>query len=190
MSFPHLLTPGALAAIKPINEVIRPNSDSLVAVWQDEGGSTSNIYQSVDEVAVSDTDYAKLRGPNVILTECPSTTTRTLRFGLSDPSAQPNPYQTVALEARSKIIDPFTTGFTATVDVKIKEGTTTVRSNDTGNAVSSSFSNARCSMSTTEINSVTDWDNLYAEMTWTVCANGVDAELDIYCSHVYLEFVP
>jgi hypothetical protein len=182
--------PGMLANITPIDEVIRPDSDSLVAAWRDEGGSTSNIYQSVDEVTQSDTDYAKLRVANWILTECPSTTTRTLRFRLSNPSAPPNPYQTVALECRSRIVDPFSTGFTATVDVKIKEGTTNVRSNEPGNTVTTTFGNDRCSMSTSEINSVTDWNDLYAEMTWTVCADGVDADLDIYCSHVYLELVP
>ena len=189
--FPFCVPPGVLAKQQPIDDIVYPVSpDSLVAVWRDEGGLTTDIYQSVDNTgAPIDDDYAKLRSANWILTECPTTASRSLRFKLGNPSGAPSPYQTVRIAFRSKIVDPYTTGFTATVDVKLKEGTSTVRSSSTGNTVTATFGTDFSVLSIADINSVTDWDDLYAEATWDVCANGVDADLDIYCSHVYLEFI-
>lgn len=40
-------------------EVTAPNGDSSVGAWEDEGGATTNLYQSVDETSFDDTDYIR-----------------------------------------------------------------------------------------------------------------------------------
>jgi hypothetical protein len=180
---------GALA-IPAITESIYPDSDSSVSIWRDEGGSSSNIYQSVNSTSQNDSTYAKLNSPNVIINVCPTTETRMIRFGMENPSAQPSPYQNVDVYVRSKIVDPYTTGFTATLDIELLEGTTTQRAIGTGFSVNTTFGSDYFSLTTNEINSVTDWDNLYVKATWEVCADAVDADLDIHCSWIYIQFTP
>lgn len=171
-----------------LNEYIYPDADSLVAVWTTQTGSTSNLYTVVDDIS-TDTDYIKLNNSNLILSVCPSTTSKTARFRLGNPSGPVNPYQTVQVAIRSRIYDPFSTGFTATVDVKLKEGTTTIIANDTGNVVTGTFGTDFLIPTNEQKTTITDWDNLYIEGTWNVCASGLDADLNIYCSAMYVRFL-
>jgi hypothetical protein len=72
----------------------------------------------------------------------------------------------------------------------LKEGTTTQRAIGTGFSVGTTFGSDFFALTTSEINSVTNWNNLFVEATWTICANVLDAELDIQCSWVYIRFTP
>jgi hypothetical protein len=109
---------------------------------------------------------------------------------MGNPSAEPSPYQNVDVFVRSKIVDPVTTGFNVSLDIELKEGTTTQRAIGTGFSVGTTFGSDFFALTTSEINSVTNWNNLFVEATWTICANGLDAELDIQCSWVYIRFTP
>ena len=64
----------------PLVETIYADGDLLVTGWEDEGGATSDLFESVD--SESDADWAELtdanRIPDTVI--CPTTTTRTLRF--------------------------------------------------------------------------------------------------------------
>lgn len=174
----------------PITENIYPNADSAVSTWRDEGGASTNIYQSVNTTTQNDSTYAKLVSSSWILNVCPTNETRTIRFGMGNPSAEPSPYQNVDVFVRSKIVDPVSTGFSVSLDIELKEGTTTQRAIGTGFSVGTTFGSDSFSLTTSEINSVTNWNNLFVEATWTICANGLDAELDIQCSWVYIQFTP
>ena len=37
----------------------RPSADTSIGNWQDDGGGTTNIFQSIDEVVSSDTDFIR-----------------------------------------------------------------------------------------------------------------------------------
>ena len=168
-----------------LNEEIFPIADDLVSVWEDEGGATSNLYQSVDDVA-GDSDYITLRNANLIIDVCPTEATRTFRFLMDEPSGPVSNMQDVFVGIRARIEDPFTTGYTADVDVRLKQGGTQIAA-DLGNSISGTFAEIGFGLTAQDIGEITDWTDLYIEATFNVCASGVDADLSIECSGVYLD---
>lgn len=182
MSFGYA-PPGLLLKGAPLEETIWADSDSLVASWEDEGGATSNIYQSVD--SESDADYATLQ--NVIV----NSGSATIRFSLENPSGQPSPSQTVRALIRCEWIDVLGAAnpSSVTVIVRIKEGTTTVRAASSAQSISETPTDKFETMTTTEINSVTDWDNLYIEATFDVSGIDVDEEVNFRVYEARLDFI-
>lgn len=175
------------AASPKISEYVYPNSDYNIAVWQTNANTTTNLYQRVDDVS-NDSDYIKLRNANWVIDVCPTTATRTFEFDMASPSATPGTAgQSATVIIRGKVVDPYTTGFTATLDVYLYEGAT-LRASDTGNTVSTTYVDHSLSLTAGQIGSVTDWNNVRVRGTFNMCASGIDADLDAQVSSVYIQF--
>lgn len=179
MPFPML---SSIPWIPALDETIWADGDSLITNWEDEGAATSDLYQSVD--SDGDTDFVTLTTPVL-------NATRTIRFTLEDPSADPAPAQTVELRVKFKYIQvdqPLDNAPTA--DILIKEGTTTTRASNTGITVTTTATEYSVFMTPTEIGNVTDWTDLYAEISFTTAGNGVDQEANYEVYRVRIIFAP
>lgn len=169
----------------PLDETIWADADSLITGWEDEGGATSNLYQSVD--SDSDADYVNRVTPII-------NSTVSLRFRLADivgPPDEPLSDQVVYLEVKFEYIQvdqPLDSAPTASL--YIREGTSTNRASNTGITVTQTPTDQSVTMTTGEINSVTDWTNLYAHMTFTTSGNGVDQDVDYRIYRVRMHFSP
>jgi hypothetical protein len=169
-----------------LSETLDPSGDNLTSVWRDEGGATTNIYQSC--IGSNDSTFAQLRTANLILSVCPTTESRTLRFDMDNPTGNPSAVgQTCQVIARCRVVDPFTTGFTVDLDLSLRESTTQ-RAIDTNNSLSTSWTDVILSLTQAQINSVGNWDNANVQMTFDACADGVDADIDIEVSRVRIVF--
>lgn len=181
-------TVGLVAAeVEPITETIWADADDLVAQWEDEGGATTNLWQSVN--ADSDATYVTLVGPSVIV----ESGSRSLRFGLENPSAAPSSDQTVELRIRCEWIDVFGAANPDAGDpnitIRLIEGATT-RAATSAQQISEAPAEYSLFLSESQINSVTDWDDLYAEMTFEASGIDVDEEVNIRVYRARIVFSP
>jgi hypothetical protein len=190
---------GVLAPIlgsgNPLDETIWADSDNLVSGWEDEGGATTNLYQSVD--SDSDADWVELTTANRI----PDTATcgglevsRTLRFNLQDPSGKPTPNQTVEVRCKMEYVVLLAGNGSEshTVDIRLREGTTS-RAVDTNNVLTTTPTEFSLFLNTTQINSVSDWNNLNVSLEFTSCSGDTipnSGEFDLICYRCRLIFAP
>tara|TARA_R110000787_G_scaffold79469_1_gene173683 strand:- start:9002 stop:9556 length:555 start_codon:yes stop_codon:yes gene_type:complete len=178
--FPFCVPPGVLAKQQPLNETIWATGDSLITGWEDEGGATADLWQSVD--TDSDADYVNRITPVI-------NSTVNLRFKLDTPTADPTSGQVVELKVRMEYLAPFDPLDTAPVAIlEIREGTSTSRASTTGITVTTTPSEESVFMTPTEINSVTDWSDLYAQFSSTTTGNGVDQDVDYRIYRVRIIF--
>ena len=192
MGFPGTVAVGKKARL-PLNETVFADGDESVGVWEDEGGATANLWQSVD--SESDADWIELRDANRIpdTVICPTTTSRLLRLFLADPSGVPSPDQTVELKVRVEYVELLSaTGEEVTLDLVLREGAT-VRATNAGLTVTQTPTERSLFLSTAQINSIGDWDNLSASLEFDACAGDSipnAGELDIICYRCRLIFSP
>lgn len=138
-------------------QILYPDNDDTIGSWTDDASGTTNIYQAIDEVSQSDSDYVRSE---------------------NDPSSS---VYIVGIDG-SGVTDPLVgTGHTVhyaygkgtsgggsppTIDITIllREGTTT-RATITLNAVADGFTTASYNLSTGEANAITDYTNLNFHIT-------------------------
>jgi hypothetical protein len=127
----------------------RPSLDQAIGSWEDEGGGTTNIYQSIDEVVASDADFIR---------------------------SELNPASNSIYEAKlSSVIDPqVATGHivryryektgTQVINliVRLKQGGSTIAS-ATHNGITGTWTAGTFTLSAGEANSITDYTNLRVE---------------------------
>lgn len=126
---------------------IRPDADSADGGWTNESGNNTNLFASIDETAASDSDYIQsaLTPVNDIVT-----------VRLSDPSAGVG--QPVNVSYRYQKVG------SDTIDliVRLKQGATT-KATWTHSNISTSYVDARQTLSGGEFASITDWTDLFLE---------------------------
>ena len=97
---------------------------------------------------------------------------RTIRFSLENPTSTPqSPLygQSITYYVRCTWVEVTPPGSPATIvcnmTMRLKEGTTTVRSSDSGNSVvENTYTTFADVITASEYNNITDWDNLYLEV--------------------------
>lgn len=134
-------------------QMLRPNADSSLGGWTDQASGTTNIYQSIDDVTPSDSDYVQ---------SASLPTSSVARFKLSngdDPGSDNNHF--VVYRYRK----PENAG-TVNLTVRLMEGTTT-RATWTHNGIGTEWTTVNQLLSGAEAASITDYTNLYIELEAT-----------------------
>lgn len=173
----------------PLDETVFADSDDVISQWEDEGGATTNLYQSVDDDVTPDSDWVELRSVNHIVTSG----TRALRFGTQNPSGTPQANQTVELQVRCRWVDVFGSANPDAGDpnltISMYESTTN-RGSGSAQTITTSFVNYSFFPSTSQIISVGNWDNLRVNMSFECSGIDLDEEVDIEVSRVKVIFSP
>lgn len=128
-------------------QIIRPNADTSLGSWVDQANGTINIYQSIDESAVSDADYVQspINPSNNIY-----------KFKLQT-ALDPNIHTGHSVTVRYCL----TTG-SRTLTIRLIEGTTT-RATWVKNPTGSWYTDT-LTVSEAEAAAITDYSNLYLEL--------------------------
>ncbi len=144
----------------------RPDADISVGTWDDPSPANNNnlLWDDVDEIVRSDTDYvtsANLRGP---------TTTSTMQINLSDvndPNRSDNHFINYTFRKSAA------GGNTIDLSVTLLQGTTTIATWSHLN-MAETFTLANQTLTTTQANSITNYNDLRLEFTGTcsVCGTG------------------
>ena len=133
---------------------LRPDADQTVGNWTDEGGATSNLFQSIDEVTASDADYVQSEAN-------PDQSAYLVR--LSDPGG------TVATGSPITIKYRYEKEGNSSVDltVELVENATTpvTRASTTHTGIGSTVTQGTITMSTAEKSAVSNWNDLYLRFT-------------------------
>jgi len=133
-----------------ILEMLRPDADSSISDWTDEAGGTTNIFNSIDETAFDDADYIK----------SPIPAGTTARFSLSNPTTGKTLVDPVKVRYRFKKV----TSDDQKLTVSLKQGTTLIVSwIHTGGGLTETFQTAEQTLSSGELASITDFNNLFIE---------------------------
>lgn len=184
MTFPAAAIPGILAEEEVLVETLWAVTDDAVADWEDEGGATTNLYESVD--SESDADYVTLQVPVV------TSGTEALRFIVDIPSGDPSSKQTVRAQVRCEWIDVLGAANPDAGDpsltIEIREGASTVRASQVHDPIAETPTDYDCFMTEAEINSVTDWSDIRVHMTFDVAGIDVDEEVNYRVYEVRIEF--
>lgn len=175
---------GILAEEEVIIETLWAATDDAVGGWEDEGGATTDLWQSVD--SESDADFVTLSTPVVV------SGTSSLRFIVDIPSDDPSSKQTVFAQVRCEWIDVLGAANPDAGDpsltIRIKEGATTVRSSQVHSPITTTPTDYEAFMTEAEINSVTDWSDIRVEMEFDVAGIDTDEEVNYRVYEVRIEF--
>jgi hypothetical protein len=153
---------------------LRPDLDSSVGSWADEGGATSNLYQSIDEETPNDTDYVQSE-PN------PSNSKYKVR--LSNPGTAVNTDEPVTVRYRYRKSGAATTDITVT----LVQGASTVIASNSHAGVTTTVTAGSFVLSTGEKAAVTDWDDLFLEFEGDVAGGGGGTPPTVFAlSPIYL----
>ena len=143
---------------------LRPNEDNSMAGWEDQGGSTSNMWQDVDDN--SDSTYVTLvTGVDMSAHECGvSEQNDDHIFGFTNPSVKPSGWEDVKIRIRARYNQTAgpPEGPCSDMTIRVKQGTSTKRLSVQG-ALTSSFGTFEFDLTRAEILSFTDWDDLRIE---------------------------
>lgn len=173
--------PGILSGT-PIDETIWADFDRTTSQWEDEGGATADLHDSVN--TESDLTYVTLQ--IVILQD-----TRTLAFGMDDPSGEPIGSQTVEVQVRARYLEPTLSLPTAPEITLRLDESTTERATGSATSLTTSFADYSLFLDTAEINSITDWADVEVEMLFDNTMNtGVDEEANFEVSECRVIFSP
>lgn len=128
----------------------RPDGDSAIGSWTDDGGGTTNIYQSIDEVIADDSDFIQSESVPVN-----SIYIATLS-NVGDPGSSDD--HVVRYRYRKSdavnVID---------LIVRLKQGASTVIASKTHTGVSTTFVEGEFLLTGTEADNITDYNDLRIE---------------------------
>lgn len=130
----------------PVLTLLRPDADASNSGWADQAGGTTNLYQTVDEIVESDTDYIKSSINPV---------SDIIRFRISDP---PN-----------SLIAPFRLRYrygnigdgTVKITARLKQGSTIIK--EWVHNATSIFQTVTRLLSSGELASITNFNDLFVE---------------------------
>lgn len=187
--------PGVLkrTALDETRRPVTPDYTGMSSVWEDQAASTTNMYADVNDS--SDSTYVTLQSviPDTVICGT-STEEHNFRCNMDPPSGKPRSDQSIIVTVRARYVDLYTaTNEEHTMEIEVIQGTSTQRAYSSGHTLTTSFADYELFMSTSEINSVTDWDDLDVKATITSCAgdslpNAGDQQLEI--SEVYITYAP
>lgn len=133
---------------------LRPDADQTVGNWTDEGGATSNLFQSIDEVTASDADYVQSEAN-------PNNSSYLVR--LSDPGGTVSTASPITIRYRYEKEGNSTVDLT----VELVENATTpvTRASTTHLGIGTAVVSGAITLSTAEKSAVSDWSDLYLRFT-------------------------
>lgn len=129
----------------------RPDGDQSVGSWEDEGGATTNLYQSIDEIVASDSDYVRSE-------QNPATNSKyecTLS-NVTDPQVSTG--HIVRYRYRKNNGNQ-----TINMVIRLKQGGTTIAS-QTHNGVSTTWTDGSFTLTGGEADNITDYTDLRIEV--------------------------
>lgn len=185
MAFPYLVVGAIGVAINETVWPVTPDYTGMTSVWEDEGGTASNLYQSVN--SANDSTYVTLQSviPGTLVCGT-SSEEHNFRCNMDAASGLgPIGSQTVYVTVRAEYVDLFgATGESHTMEIELLEGATQ-RAFGSGYNLTESPADYDLFLNTTEINSVTDWSDVDVKATITSCsgnsvANADDQQLRIF----------
>ena len=193
--FPQTVAPGITEYIPPIDETVYVTADftGMGSVWEDEGGATTNLFDSLDDA--NDATYIELQLviPGTVICGT-STESHNYRGHLDAPSATPSPDQTVEVVVKMEYLDLFSaTGESHDLDIELIEGASTVIASSLGNSLTETPVEYVLSLTKAQIVSVGDWSDLDVRATIVSCAgdsvpNADDQNLRIM--EIRVDFTP
>lgn len=130
-------------------QVARPSSDQSIGNWEDEGGATTDLYQSIDEETASDSDYIQSE-INPSTSSCQVTLQN-----LTDPESSSG--HIVRYRYRKD-----NDNSTIDITVRLKQGGTTIAS-QTHNGVSTTWTDGSFTLTGGEADNITDYTDLRIE---------------------------
>lgn len=133
---------------------LRPDSDASVGNWRDEGGVTSNVFQSIDEVSASDADYAESGvNPNADV----------YIVGLSNPPGSVNTSSPITIKYRYEKEG----NSTCDLLVELIESTSTpvIRASQEHLNIGLTVTDGSFVMTTAEKSAVTNWNDVFLRFT-------------------------
>jgi len=147
---PYAAIPEGVVIVAVPKEILRPDADDSISDWTNETDGTTNLFHSIDETAFDDADYIK----------SPIPAGTTARFRLTDPTTGKTLVDPVIIRYRFKKI----ASDDQKLVVSLKQGTTLIKSwTHTGAGLTESFQTVEQTLSTGELATITDFDNLFIE---------------------------
>ena len=133
---------------------LRPDADQTVGNWTDEGGATSNLYQSIDEVTASDADYVESEA---------NPDQSAYLVSLSNPGGTVDTASPVLIKYRYEKEGNSTVDLT----VELVENATTpvTRASASHTNIGATVTQGTITMSTAEKSAVSNWSDLYLRFT-------------------------
>jgi len=131
---------------------LRPDADAAIGSWTDDGGGTTNIYQSIDEVTASDVDFIQSEANPV---------SSAYRATLSNPAGIVDTNKAAVINYR------YAKEGSAQVDLTVEliEGASTVRATRTITDIPATETDGTITLTSGEKTSVTDWNNVSLRFT-------------------------
>ncbi len=177
---------GSLRPAPVASQEMVPDAVVGSPVWEDDAGATSNAALVAAVSTQTDSDYVLPQVPG--LSVCPTTENDSIEFGLENRTGDP-PYglvDTVVVECHMRYALPIGGGGTATARMRLREGTTT-RATRTGINLTTGFVEYTDVLSATEIDSISDWDNLRIIVDADVCVTSIGDEISFEVSQMRLD---
>lgn len=133
---------------------LRPDADQTVGNWTDEGGATSNLFQSIDEVTASDADYVQSEAN-------PNNSSYLVR--LSDPGGTVSTASPIVIRYRYEKEGNSTVDLT----VELVESATTpvTRASTSHLDIGTAVVSGAITLTTAEKSAVSNWSDLYLRFT-------------------------
>lgn len=144
----------------------RPDADEVLGTWTDDGSGTTDIFQAIDEIVRSDTDFIiTANNPvNVIY-----------RAQLSDVTDPEVDTGHIARYAYGKDAG----ARTCAVLVALMQGASTVIHEETHNDVGTGFTAGTFTLNPTETDNITDYTDLRVRITGNVTGGGSPAQAQV-----------
>ena len=136
-------------------EVLRPDGDVTVTGWTDEGGATTNLFQSIDEDVADTADY--VRSPLD-----PQGGTNLYQCSLADwtgPNADPDGLHRVSYQIKKDSVNSNQINLT----VRLKEGVTTIATWTHTDVTGASWQLINQTLTAPQIASITNYDDCRIE---------------------------
>lgn len=188
MTYPILSYPERV----PLSTTLKADSDQIVSVWESASSASTNLYSFVNDG--SSNSYVRLLTKII---DDSTTETRTLEFGVENPSTDPLTSQSVQIRMKACWndgglgISGSSADIVANIELRLRENTT-VRATDPSApvALSTAPTDIDFPLSAGQIASVGNWDDVrvYAQFTGQVSTAG--DELDFEVSDVEIDITP
>jgi hypothetical protein len=131
---------------------LRPDADQTVGSWVDEGGATSNLFQSIDEITFSDADYVESEANPV---------SSSYKVSLENPGGSVDTGSPVTINYRYEKDGLAKVNLT----VELIEGASTVRASQVHTDITDTVTAGTLTLTGGEAASVTNWNDVFLQFT-------------------------
>jgi len=126
----------------------RPDNDDAIGVWSDDGGGTTNIFQSIDEIIASDTDFVR--------SDTTPTAAEDYDAGMSSVT---DPVSDSGHILRWRYAKSASGGRTIAINLELRDGSTVITTRSFTD-ISEVFTQDTYTLSAAEADNISDYSNL------------------------------